>query len=369
MKIIQIILGKPNPNTANGVNKLVHEYGTELHKKQYDIEVWAISDNDNIKHKHTYKLKVFKNNNLRLLPFQLKDEILKHSQNETVFHFHSVFIPELYQLSKFLNKHKFKYILSPHSGYSEASLQKNSNLKKLYINLFEKTIVKNAYAIHVNNSDEVNYFSNNIKNKHLIKTPNGFRLEDKTFACSEKIEFCIGFMGRFSIIHKGLDLLLKAFDEYILNHGNGKLILIGNGDLSSWLDQVSKITYSKIVIYEPKFGSEKEELLNKMSFFIHSSRWEGFPLSLLDAAANSVPLIVSKATNFGDYVEKYNAGIVLEENDVEHIKNALFKAEQYFKNGTLKELSFNAFNMVKNEFDWGNIVDKLVEEGYKRALQ
>lgn len=362
MKIIHIELGKPNPNTANGVNKFVHDIATELDNQNQKVEVWSIVRSRKIEFRHAYKLRIFNKRKMFLLDKKIYKEIDKLDVDNTVFHFHSVFILEFYSIVKYLIKNKIKYFISPHSGYSTNSLRKNFIFKYLYIQLFESKIIKNATFIHVNNQMEVEYFNKIIKHKNIIITPNGFNLDDKEYNFKKKSQYIIGYMGRFSIEQKGLDLLFNGFSDYLNNGGKGLLYLIGHGNLEVLFNKLDKNTLDNITVFEPKFGKEKEKLFSKMSIFIHTSRWEGFPFSLVEAAANSLPLIVSKATNLGSYIRTYNAGIELKDNDVKNISEALFTGEKLFNEKVLQnKMSFNAYNMVKEEFRWDSITKELLK--------
>jgi len=369
MKIIHVLLGKSNPNTANGVNKFINSVATELALKNYDTEVWGISKNSNVNFECNYQLKIFKKKNIFSIDGQIIKKIKLLDNKNTVFHFHSVFIKEFYQITRILIKYNFKYVVSPHSGYSKAALKsKNLFLKYIYISIFESNIIKKASLLHVNNPSELDYFQELIENKLIVTTPNGFNLSNNVFRYNNNENYIIGFMGRFSIKHKGLDILLEGFNEYILQNGIGNLYLIGSGPIKNIVSTLNTSTQKKITIYEPQFGLKKTHILSKMSIFIHSSRWEGFPLSLLEAAANSLPLIVSKQTNLGKYVRQYKSGLVLENNTPEEVLKALFIGEKLFKEKTLqKKYSKNAFKMVENEFSWSNIVDKIIN-GYEEIL-
>ena len=368
MKIIHVLLGKSNPETANGVNKFVNGIAEELHNSGYDVEVWGLSKNKCINFKTNYALKIFKQKTFFFIDDEIISEIKKLDNKSTIFHFHSVFIKEFHTIVKYLIKYDFKYSISPHSGYNKAALlNKNFFLKKIYINLFEKTIIKNARFIHVNNPSEIDYFNPLIKSKKVISTPNGYSLENLSFKNTVKKKYVIGFMGRFSIQQKGLDLLLNGFKKYIQSDGKGILYLIGNGDLSNLITNLPPKVKSKIKLFGPSFGSEKEVLLSDMSIFIHTSRWEGFPLALIEAAANSLPLIVSKQTNLNDYVNRYDAGIVLDRNSPDDICESLLRGEHLFEENILQtRISKNAYCMVENEFSWKNIMNKLLE-GYNCA--
>jgi glycosyltransferase involved in cell wall biosynthesis len=60
------------------------------------------------------------------------------------------------------------------------------------------------------------------------------------------------------------------------------------------------------------FGREKEALLDSAFVFVHTSRWEGMPFAVIEALATGCPVLVTPATNLGDYVEGFGAGVVVD---------------------------------------------------------
>jgi glycosyltransferase involved in cell wall biosynthesis len=99
-----------------------------------------------------------------------------------------------------------------------------------------------------------------------------------------------------------------------------------------------------------------------MDIFVHTSRFEGFPMAVLEAAGLSKPLIISKATNFQYYIEKYNSGTVLNENNINCLSKVLLEYEQKFDANLLAIEASNARFMILEEFDWSKISKELINE-------
>ena len=71
------------------------------------------------------------------------------------------------------------------------------------------------------------------------------------------------------------------------------LELIGDGpDLSRWKDWVSRRGWSDRVFFDGQ-RLDVPEILEHCSIFVLSSRWEGFPRSILEAMRASLPVVVS----------------------------------------------------------------------------
>ena len=166
------------------------------------------------------------------------------------------------------------------------------------------------------------------------------------------------------MVHKGLDYLLEGFNLYVkkYNGTNHKLIIVGPDEknhLKNLKKYVEDNNIQDYVVFKDRVrGKEKDLLLRKTDIFIHTSRWEGMPISLLEALSYGIPLIVSKETNIGDYIIKYNAGVVTELD-----KNSIAQAIESILDSDIKILSENAINLAESEFDW-SINARKITEGY-----
>jgi len=98
-----------------------------------------------------------------------------------------------------------------------------------------------------------------------------------------------------------------------------------------------------------------------MDVFLHTSRMEGFPTAVLEAAALKIPTITSEATNINNYVCQYQSGFLLKENSPEEIGLRMTTALDYHQQEKLIKMGENGRKMVEQEFDWQQIASKLVQ--------
>ncbi len=103
--------------------------------------------------------------------------------------------------------------------------------------------------------------------------------------------FVIGNVARFSE-EKNHEFMLDILNE-LKKHCKTKLILIGRGPLEEKIKEKAKqMALEEIVIFLG-IRSDVAELLNAIDVFILPSLYEGFPVTLVEAQANGVPIIVS----------------------------------------------------------------------------
>ncbi len=367
-RIIHIILGKANPNRMNGVNKVVYQLANAQSEIGEVVEVWGITSNPDAKscYPRDFCLKLFKKQSI---PFNIDSNLLKAISDVdkgAVFHLHGGFIPEMYTLSQFLNLNKKHFIFTPHGSYNLLALRKSYLLKKVYLYFFEKNLLEKAKYVHlIGQSEADSMIDLCLKTQHVL-IPNGQILEQNDVGdYSDTLEINFGFMGRFMVHTKGLDLLLKGFHLYKNEHaGVGKLKLIGIGGEEDKVRRlVDKLELTDDVIFTgAKYGEEKKACLRKLTGFFHPSRNEGLPGAVLEASALGVPCVVSKATNLSNYITDYNAGFGLKNNCPEYIANAMVKLELRKKSGSLYFMANNAQRMIAKEFDWTIIAKRFSNE-------
>jgi glycosyltransferase involved in cell wall biosynthesis len=367
--IVHIILGKANPDRMNGVNKVVYQLANAQCKIGENVEVWGITKDpqSSSNYSREFHLRLFKKqrNSFKLDPDLI--EAIKGSEQTTTFHLHGGFLPEMYALSQSLNLRQMAYVFTPHGSYNLLALRKSYFLKKIYLHFFEKGLLKKAKYVHIIGQSEADSMDALHLEAKRILIPNGQVLEQiivpENRLKSSEISF--GFMGRFTVYTKGLDLLLKGFQLYKSKYsGSGQLRLIGSGgEEDKMKNLVEKLNLTDQVIFVgAKYGDEKKACLRDLTGFFHPSRNEGMPGAVLEASALGVPCVVSKATNLMDYIVDYDAGFGLRDNSPEFIANAMVKLELRNKSGSISVMADNAQRMIAEEFDWQIIAKRFSKE-------
>jgi len=372
MEVIHILKGKANPNTMNGVNKVVHHLATEQCLLGVDAQVWGITATPHkTRHQHSYPLRLFPATRSRFLPCKSLRTALSSLQGERVIvHLHSVFLPELFGVSRILKKHHIPWVLSPHNGYAPRSMKKNGWVKAVFLRLFDRRIISGAAKLHAIGESEVVDLKKLASEKVVVLIPNGQSMEEVRFTPipdkgpSQRPVF--GFCGRLASETKGLDLLIEGFSKYKRNGGLGELWLIGDGPDKKCLQELARKTQVRdsVIFFGPLFGDAKLICLSTMDVFVHTSRWEGMPMAALEAAALGKPLLVSKETNMGKYLLKYGNGILLENNTSEIIASALCEFYKLHDSSQEKMMRENSIKLIQNELNWPTIAKSMVEKLY-----
>lgn len=368
MDIVHLILGKANPDRMNGVNKVVYNLATQQEKYGYKVSVWGIAkDLKNNFPERNFDTQLFlKSLNPFVIPESLKKTILE-CHSETVFHLHGGWIPVFYTLSQFLIKHQRKLIITPHGAYNVVAMKKNRWIKKLYFHCFEKQVLKSANKIHCIGKTEVVGLHKIYKTNKVVLVPYGFELlkDSVKFFIGKDIIF--GYIGRLDLYTKGLDVMIDAFEDFLNKYASAQLWIIGEGKDRAVIQNIinSKKLNSKIRLLGGKFGKEKNILFQQMDVFLHPSRNEGLPVSILEAASFGKPCVVSIYTNIAEQLVSYNAGLVFPDYNYLEMSHAMQTLYMVWTEKSLfLEMGENAQQMVRREFNWQTILNRLNTELY-----
>ncbi len=377
MRIIHVIPGTADPNTANGVNKVVHWLATNMVAQGHKSEVWTLLAAEQLPtHARTYKLVAFPKSRSQ---FGLTEDLrvaLSRLPEGTWVHLHSVFVPQLTSVAKFLHKRNIRFGVTPHGGY--LSDRKGRSLagrlrKRLYLALWEGWTLRNASLIHAIGQTEVDDLKSRFSSLHRIALiPNGFEppsaqdVTPHTFKQlfldhSEIVEPTIVYCGRMVIFQKGLDILLEGFARYRKSGGTLRLTMVGDGPDRPQLEALANqhaiahaITWTGQI-----FGSSLRTILGHAAFFVHSSRFDVIPTACLEAASCGVPLIVSEETNLADFVRHWNSGMVLSPNTPARLAE-LFQQAENIAITERTHMGDSARSMIAIDFTWNEISRRIV---------
>lgn len=134
------------------------------------------------------------------------------------------------------------------------------------------------------------------------------------------------YLGRIDIHHKGLDILLHAFDSFCRHFPGIKLVVAGDGrDRKKFLGLLGSLRTQVSRNIELKGwvdGKEKEDLLSSSLFAVVPSRYETQGIAALEALACAKPVIVSDIPELA-YVPSAGAGLSFRCGDAEGLSEAM----------------------------------------------
>ena len=116
---------------------------------------------------------------------------------------------------------------------------------------------------------------------------------------SLKSDFNILHIGRFMDV-KNHGFLIGSFSAFLKDHPRSKLTLIGDGELKEKIqEQVKELSIEDKVIF---LGLQDNVYLylNKADVFVLPSKYEGMPMTLIEAMGTGLPIITSNVGGIKD---------------------------------------------------------------------
>jgi glycosyltransferase involved in cell wall biosynthesis len=271
---------------------------------------------------------------------QLLEDIDRGALKIDIAHLHGVWSPTVVAIGTALRKRHIPYVVSSHGSFSPGIRQKQPVRKWGFRVLFGSPLVNNSLFVHLHSEDETKDALDFGVTAPTFVAEQGFswdaippRLVPNWLAQRfprHKDSFKLLFLGRLDPWHKGIDHLLEAVAQVRAKLPNIVLFLVGPKKRRYSSEIPGLITnlglQENVVLVGPLYDpQEKYSALASADLFVLTSRFEGFPLTVLEAMACGVPVLVTKGTNAGSMLAGDHAGIVCEGHPRE-IADAIFKA-------------------------------------------
>ena len=303
----------PSPNEVDGVNTTVwqvargqallgHQVALVLDKPPDEAAI-GLAEQTGIKLLHVpastlrYNFKVLKSL-LGLNPPQL-------------VHMHSRYLPSQVILAWQLVRDGIPFVVTPNGALTARRYGKR--LKKgLYVSLVEKPRLRAASAITVVDPQEeevvraavpkyrgvVRWIPNPVDTHSLEGHGRGGNVAAKRLV----------FLGRFHVVHKGLDVLVDIAS--LMPDVEFHLYGTDDGRTKRMLEELCLRAPANVHFHGPVFGAEKARVLADASLYIQASRWEGFPLSVIEAMYLGVPCAVASTIYQAKLFRREDLGLV-----------------------------------------------------------
>jgi len=307
--------------------------------------------------------------------------IRKEFGTPDIVHFHSTYVPFQIALARRVRQTGWPYIITAHGGMRKVA-QSIRRTKKTVANLlFFRSYIKHAAAIHALCHREAEEIRSQFPVERMIIVCNG--VDERLFNIEEQLEpaklgsfsngtdLMLGFVGRIDVYVKGFDLLFKALAELKSRSDrfSCKLFVVGpfhtKKDERYFHSAVESHGLKDVVkLLGPKYGDEKWQYFLACDIFVHTSRTEGIPMSVMEAMALGRPCLVTPQTNTADLVRE-GGGWVSEPNP-QSIADAIESICE--KKDSLKMLGQQSRGLMRERFTWREVAEQLRREYSKIVL-
>ncbi len=226
--------------------------------------------------------------------------------------------------------YKVRYIYHNH-GINTTGLI-NNVFQKFYMKLFlffNNITLKNvdeAYSVsnylrkelkeESNLNSKVIY--NKIDNKRFNKNVKGSKIIKKYNLKNKKV---LLYVGRIAP-HKGIHLLMEAFNTVKKEIPNLKLLIVGKPTFNSYFRKLKRMADKNVVFTGFVEDKELPYYYAACNLYVTASSWEGYNLPAAEAQACGKKVV---AFNIGSHPEVVKNGILVEKGNLNKFSDAILK--------------------------------------------
>ena len=173
----------------------------------------------------------------------------------------------------------------------------------------------------------------------------------------------IGSTGRI-VWEKGYDQLITLMETLKIKDKKICILIAGDGSLRQKLMDIVTIKQLKDKVVFLGNIKNIPEFLSMLDVYVQPSITEGYPLSVLEAMASGLPIIVSNAGGLKEMIVNGENGIIYKSGDIKELKEALKKMLNLSPHEKIKmgEIALN--NITAN-----NSIEKVSEKYKTKYLQ
>ena len=200
------------------------------------------------------------------------------------------------------------------------------------------------------------------RKKNIEIIPNG--ISPELLDISPEEGDYILYIGRIDIYGKGLDILIKAYEEFYKSFPDIRLVIAGDGrDRELFKAELMKLPDNirrNIELLGWVSGNKKREIIRRALYAVFPSRHETQGIAILEAMACGKAVVVSEIPNFS-YITTIRAGISFKTGDALSLAQAM---KDLITSNERKEMAQRGRDWVK-DYTWDRIALNYQEFLYK----
>jgi glycosyltransferase involved in cell wall biosynthesis len=291
----------------------------------------------------------------------------KNVKDFDLVHVHAVFNHASVAAARVCRKSGVPYVVRPLGTLDPWSMKQKPVRKHLFWFLFAKRLLTASAAVHYTAAAEKTATEEYFGLNHGRVVPLGVNLNGITHDDSVANHFPElaqqPYVLSLSRLHpkKNLDELIDAFKS--LKDRRWRLVVAGDGpkDYLTFLKEKAR-GEERIVFAGWVEGKQKDALMRGASLFVLPSRHENFGLSVVEAMACGIPVLISPEVNLAREIESAEAGWVVSPRDLGNGLAAVIENED-----ERRSRGKGAYEFAKR-FSWDKVATELADF-YKEILE
>ncbi|MGA2308592.1 MAG: glycosyltransferase [Candidatus Bathyarchaeia archaeon] len=313
-----------------------------------------------------------------LAEFYVTPGIMNHMGEEIkrfdIIHLHNYRTFQNIIVSRYAKKYNVPYVLQAHGSLPR--IAEKHRLKWIYDVFFGYESLRNSSnVIALSQTEAQQYRDMGVPEEKIAVIPNGIDLSEyanlppkgsfkKKFGIKED-EKIVLYLARIHKI-KGIDILAKAFANVIKKLDDVRLVVVGPDD--GYLGELESLVRAlkiedKVLISGALYGRDKLEAYVDADVYVLPSRYETFPMSVLEAIACGTPTILTENCGIAEYFRD-KTGLVVKTDSPSHLQEALL---EMLMNREKQKVFRKNCETVTQKFNISETVSKL-EEAYEELL-
>lgn len=303
----------------------------------------------------------------------LKPTLKRIIANADIVHIHGLWENIQHHAARIAQAHKVPYVIRPCGMLDPWSLKQSQLRKKIYLRLRLQQNLCHAAAIHYTTQTEQRLANPLTENKTYFIEPNGLDLNEiPTTSPTGFLRQRIPSLGTRPIVlflsrlhhKKGLDLLIPAFADVSTD---SVLVLAGPCDdaYRAQLEQmIAKHHVTDRIFFAGMLhGSERFAAMAGAAIYVLPSYQENFGISVIEALACGLPVIISDQVNIHDEITNAQVGQVIP-TEISALTAAI---DRWLGNPELRQAAGQrARTFARTQYDWNHIAENWMR--HYRAL-
>lgn len=272
-------------------------------------------------------------------------------------HIHAVFNHSSVAAARACRRSGVPYVVRPLGTLDPWSMKQKPVRKRIFWSLAGKRMLQGSAAVHYTAADEKAATEEFLGINHGRVIALGVEVSGSS--PKKAAEYFPALVGNKYVLmlsrldpKKSVELLIAAFKS--LKDDAWRLVIAGDGprDYLSILEQQAA-GEEKIIFTGWVEGEQKEALLQDAALFALPSRHENFGLSLVEAMARGVPVLVSPHVNLAHEIETADAGWVVELSQLND------RLAQVLENETERARRGKAAHRFSQQYSWPGTATEL----------
>jgi L-malate glycosyltransferase len=255
-------------------------------------------------------------------------------------------------------KTKVKWLTTVHSDPS-LDFIKSGVKGRIFTNLHLYAVKKMDYYFAVSERFKENLIKLGIERDKVQTVYNGIDFtEEKAEPLSlgdrgvKDTDFVMTMVARLHPI-KGHDIVFNALKN--INNPSVKLLLVGDGPIQKELERMVQDLNLRNQVYFLGFRHDVDQLYASSHLGLLASHSESFPLALLEAANQRIPILTTDVGGVGELVSPKETGWIVPVKDTEAYEMAIRDAFACYQDNQLSGMGEKLYDYASTTFSLENL--------------